>query len=270
MKITNLTTLLLAVLITILGATTAHASERWYNVEVIIFAHNNEAALSEENWPVDPGIPDSTNSVTLITDIDEDERLPGQIIEFEKLDINMLGGALSRLKRSSRYDVKYASAWRLPDLPVKLAPPVRIKAGQRFTAEGNPAPPPPVPTHTQTIVGQVVGQDQLPAIVDDALYEIDGRIKISLSKYLDVDADLVYRSHVFLPDADGVPTRTFQSFRLTEFRRMRSKTIHYLDHPLFGMIIGIDRYERPDEELLPVLNEIKSSQSRIQNQRVVR
>ena len=74
------------------------------------------------------------------------------------------------------------------------------------------------------------------------LYEIDGRIKISLSKFLDVDTDLLYRRPVTLPDSNGLPVNEFRQFRLNEFRRMKSKTIHYLDHPLFGVIVGIDRY----------------------------
>lgn len=230
---------------TFTATTTANYGERWYNVEIILFAHNNEAALQEEHWPEDPGTPDSSNSVTLVGNIDESERLPGQIVEYEKLPINMLTGALSRLKRSGRYRVIHSTAWRLPYLRENQAPSVRIKAGRRYTESGQTAPEASTirPTFTQQTTAQVLGQPLENQVVDGALYEIDGRIKISLSKYLDVDADLLFRENVFLPDHAGVPTQTFRSFRLAEYRRMKSKTIHYLDHPMFGMVIGIDRYE---------------------------
>lgn len=204
--------------------------ERWYNVEVIIFAYNSDVGVQEEFWPVDTGYPDVGNSVALVKS-DASERLPGEIIDYEVLPISMLSGALNRLRRSSRYEVLYSRAWRLPDLPSRSANPVRIRAGKRYDANGNIAAAVPV---------GLPGQPQF--MVDDALYEIDGRIKISLSKFLDVDADLLYRRHVSLPDENNLPVNEFRQFRLTEFRRMKSKSIHYLDHPLFGVIIGINRY----------------------------
>jgi len=94
---------------------------------------------------------------------------------------------------------------------------------------------------------------------DEALYEIDGRIKISLSKFLDVDADLLYRRNVNLPDAQGLPVNEFREFRLTEFRRMKSKTIHYLDHPMFGVVIGIDRYKADTGEDEPEMAKPRSA-----------
>jgi hypothetical protein len=35
-------------------------------------------------------------------------------------------------------------------------------------------------------------------------------------------------------------------FQITEFRKLSSKDIHYLDHPAFGMIIQADPIEGPD------------------------
>jgi len=214
------------------GLSSAVYGERWYNVEVIIFAYTSDMGVQEEYWPLETGEPDISNSVSLVRQDDNSERLPGQLMEFEVLPFNMLSAALNRMRRSSRYDVLYSRAWRLPDLPKHSAPPVRIRAGKRYDMNGNPAAP---------ILSD--GTGQFSGTFDDALFEIDGRIKISLSKFLDVDADLLYRRQVNLPDADGLPVTEFRQFRLTEFRRMKSKTIHYLDHPLFGVVIGIDRYE---------------------------
>ena len=82
MKINITLISLLASLLIILPAHAAYG-ERWYNVEVIIFANNNDAALQEEHWPLDPGVPDSSHSVSLVSSAGL-ERLPGQIFEFEK------------------------------------------------------------------------------------------------------------------------------------------------------------------------------------------
>jgi len=225
----------LVVLLAVPSLSYAVYGERWYNVEVIVFAYSSGIGAQEEHWPIETGQPDISNSVSLVRHKEGEEQLPGQIIEFEELPFEMLSGALKRMRRSSRYDVIYSRAWRLPDLPKRSAPPVRIRAGKRYTADGLLAPP---------LVVDTAGN--LEGVVDDALYEIDGRIKISLSKFLDVDADLLYRRPVTLPDSNGLPVNEFRQFRLEEFRRMKSKTIHYLDHPLFGIVVGIDRY-MPEE-----------------------
>ena len=240
---------LLSVLLPVLllsAAGGAYAADRWYNVEVIIFAHNDEAALWEEYWPQDPGAPDNSDAVSLVANIGELERLPGQLIEFEELPISMLVDSLARLQRSGRYRVIYATAWRLPGLPRQLAPSVRIRAGRMFNAWGEPIP-------QDSAAGGTIGTGAVPgpagaasggaaALPADVLHEIDGRIKISLSKYLDVDADLLYRDNVQLTDADGLAVQSLYAFRLSEHRSMKRNTIHYLDHPLFGVLIGVDRY----------------------------
>lgn len=239
----------------------SHAAygERWYNVEVIIFSYTSDSGLHEQKWPVETGKPDISNSVALIdttTSINSEPTLalPGEIIEFERLPLEMLARAKKRLDRSSRYQVIYSDAWRLPDLPAHRATPVRIRAGQRYLEDGSFAPAtldaiPPASSATIPPVSINNAQpDYQQPVIDDALYEIDGRIKISLSKFLDVDADLLYRRNVLLPDMQGQMVNELRQFRLAEFRRMRSKTIHYLDHPMFGVVIGIDRYEPEIEE----------------------
>ena len=233
----------MALLLLTLQAGTAHA-QRWYNVEVIIFAYSSDSGVQEEYWPLEAGSPDITNSVSLVSRQDLTDRLPGQITEFETLPFKMLSGAVRRMQNSSRYNVIYAQAWRLPDLPRHAAPPVRIRAGKRYTTDGNPAAVPVAMTESALFSD---------ATTDEVMYEIDGRIKISLSKYLDVDADLLYRRHVTLPDEQGQLVNEFRQFRLTEFRRMKSKTIHYLDHPLFGVVIAIDRHapKQSFEEVTP-------------------
>ncbi len=220
-------------------AANAVYDERWYRVEIIVFAHNDHAALQEEYWPEEPGLPDMSDAVSLVTDVKDSEHLPGQRIEFKRLPVRMLSNALSLLQRSDRYRIIHATAWSLPGLSRRRAPPVRIRAGRRYTLAGTVMPSVP-DIYVQSAISQA-GQQKAEGAVDDVLYEIDGQIKISLSRYLDVDTDLVFHDNVFLPGPDGVPIQSFRAFRLTEFRRMRSRTIHYLDHPMFGVVIGINR-----------------------------
>ena len=52
---------------------------------------------------------------------------------------------------------------------------------------------------------------------------LEGTINLHKKRFLHVTADLVFNSF------EG-------SVRLNESRRLKSKELHYLDHPLFGML----------------------------------
>jgi len=61
---------------------------------------------------------------------------------------------------------------------------------------------------------------------DDPGSPVYGTVRVSRGRYLHVDLDLLYR------DGDG-------EYRFRSHRRMRSNEIHYLDHPMFGVLILI-------------------------------
>ncbi|TNG02300.1 MAG: hypothetical protein EP297_01180 [Gammaproteobacteria bacterium] len=226
MKITKILPLILLLL---LHAKIADA--KWYDVEMIFFSHNGNSGLYEERWPEDPGQPDSANAVQLISV--EEPLLPDQLIEFQRLPLSNLTEQLNLLERSSRYHIIDSVAWRQPGLREKNAPTVAIQAGRFFTPDGAVAPLPSLDS---------------PAM-NDSHYELEGQVKISLSKYLNVDADLVYRTPVMLPDEEGNNVSILQPFRLQELRRMRSKSLHYLDHPMFGILVAIEPYKLPEPEI---------------------
>lgn len=110
------------------------------------------------------------------------------------------------------------------------------------------------------------------------LYEIDGNLLIYVERYLYVDGQLIVRTETEekvakpthslisadeqddskIPAVEIVPQDTFIEPVITEKtvvtetlfdqkRRLRSEEIHYLDHPLFGIIVQIRKI--PAEEL---------------------
>lgn len=100
---------------------------------------------------------------------------------------------------------------------------------------------------------------------------LDGTIGVRLSRYLHLEVDLLLQKRVALPRSAKIPAdaertrddlivitdggdrtlsdptsaaandidRDLHRFRLTESRRMRSKEIHYYDHPALGVIATI-------------------------------
>jgi hypothetical protein len=101
------------------------------------------------------------------------------------------------------------------------------------------------------------------------LWELEGSIKVFLryiqrTPYLHVASDIDFRAPVFEPSnkpsnnivgADQelqVQTAArLQSYPFSQLRRVISQQIHYFDHPMFGMIIQIRRYDFPEPEQEP-------------------
>jgi len=77
---------------------------------------------------------------------------------------------------------------------------------------------------------------------------VDGTLRVILSRYLHVEADLRYQRPEDIR-MEALESDIFQApqplFRLKESRRMRSKEVHYLDHPLFGAVVLITPREVP-------------------------
>jgi len=65
---------------------------------------------------------------------------------------------------------------------------------------------------------------------------VEGMVKVSVSRYLHVNLDLLLRG---APAGANRLAGGFQTFRFDEHRRMRSRELHYIDHPLMGMLILI-------------------------------
>ena len=70
-------------------------------------------------------------------------------------------------------------------------------------------------------------------------------IRLHRSRYLHVEPDLWFMSNA----ADGQPYWV----RINQNRRMRSEELHYLDHPLFGLLVRLTPWktdQQKDAELL--------------------
>jgi hypothetical protein len=115
---------------------------------------------------------------------------------------------------------------------------------------------------------------------DPSQVALDGTLRVHRARYLHVQADLLYYRPVAgdggaspatqddpatIPAPDSSDTAYIEQllaeedvtprlFRLTESRRMRSRELHYLDHPLFGVLVEawpVELPELPAEAPLP-------------------
>ncbi|MCC7412253.1 MAG: hypothetical protein IT495_11570 [Gammaproteobacteria bacterium] len=207
------------------------AGASWYHVEVIVFATIEPIAVGGERWPLDPGIPDAARSLNLIEALpafeDEPEGYAPAAGETDALvnpvaflrlppEQERLGAVADRLGRSRNYHVLAHLAWRQPG----------GGAGGRAVRIGS-APA------TQDYTGAAPaggGERSTAAAPGDAL--IEGTVRLRVGGTLHIDTDLLYK---------GVDPPV----RLTESRVVKLGELHYLDHPLFGVIVQVTLF-RPD------------------------
>ncbi len=231
----------LAAFLLLLSTTALAAEPDWYTVEMIIF--ERIGAASTERWPHDPGFPEISGSVELRWSA------AGASRAFTRLGAQALklGGIYRRLRAMPDLHPVLHVAWRQPGFARGNAKRVHIRS-----RDADRAP----------------GMERVPTV--------EGTARLHRSRYLHLLMDLRYfrpdtstaRGTPEAPadDTEVVPGQSFEQaeaesreasgdaalwvvvpeyFRLTETRRMRSRELHYFDHPLFGAIVQIIPYERP-------------------------
>ena len=127
---------------------------------------------------------------------------------------------------SSRYRLLRHLSWRQPGLAADDAKAVRVALGntidmyipadRRQYTDFYPATANPTPNNTESI----------------STFTLNGTISVRLGRFLHMDTRLV-----FTDDQTG------QSFRLLQTRKMRSRELHYIDNPRFGLLTQITPLE---------------------------
>jgi len=82
---------------------------------------------------------------------------------------------------------------------------------------------------------------------------IDGTVRVAVERYLHLYLDLQLHSYSGVDEFELLEYEN-PEFRLREHRRMRSKELHFFDHPRFGVLALITPYEAPPEELPVTVN----------------
>jgi len=196
--------------------------EKWYRVEVLVIESKDKSALAEE-WPLNPGKPLLTNALS----IDNEPNANVSILGDKELT---LGRSKKRLQQN--YRLIMHKGWRQTISDKATAHNIHLVGGQNYAAGG---------IHN----------------------EVDGVIKLSTDRYMNVDADLLFHKPMKLapgttvelgvaPENQGTarfeqadqnwqsdPQARLQAFRLKESSRLKADEVHYIDHPLYGIIIVV-------------------------------
>jgi hypothetical protein len=214
--------------------------------------NSNARNTDSENTASDDNNSDNSeqldDEVRNINSLNKIEHLlyPLQPESFQQLkkDERFLEYLARSLKRSSKYRFLTHLAWRQPIRAADDPTPILIQTGDHF----------------------------------DDYFMIDGTLTISRSRYLHVNTDLWATqftpkystgstagttANIDRATAEKYPEIAkweqgrdqqipIQSFPMKQSRRMRSATLHYIDHPLFGILIQVNKYE--GEQVSALLN----------------
>lgn len=195
-----------------------------YIVEMIFFANikGNAGPVHISNQAV---IPDLDGALTLEQ---------ASEIGFISLDseIFQLSNKAHALNKSGNYSVLKHIAWLQPGLAKEDAIAIRIHAGKNYKDE-----------FKERSYAQIGFSDtQLP--INHPVNELDGTVKIVLGRFLHLYTDLVYRKTFNISSSDALGrSRVLADFPVKSHRKMRSKTLHYVDHPYLGILIEIRSVE---------------------------
>lgn len=202
----------LRVVVMLLGGAMAlplPAAEAWYQVELIVLAQRKpEPDSVTASAVVAP--PAATGTVLTIPDPAQPVTQNARIAPVAPGNLRLSAEA-RRITANSNYELLVHTAWRQPALSSSQALPVRIRSGVSLDNEGVAIP------------------------------RLDGTVQLSVGRFLQFDTNLRY--HAVSPQTAGEPpppaadTPIQLLYRLNESRRMRSRELHYLDHPMFGVIV---------------------------------
>ncbi|PCJ88862.1 MAG: hypothetical protein COA54_01120 [Thiotrichaceae bacterium] len=227
MKILN--TIFLITIINISGLGLTQAEEvnpvpdlKEYDVEIIIFEDTHARYLSSQNWDQAIQNTDEINTVENPTNITEIKEYPAN---FKSITPSILTAKYKRISASSEYNVLFYGAWRQSGLDKDRA----------FEIDIN---------------------DLENAHVNQSENSLSGTFKLVLARFLHIYNELVYHRKPTLNTEKTIKTTTETSeitdeiYPLKSHRRMRSKEIHYIDHPLVGILIQINPVKKKAIEKL--------------------
>jgi len=225
------------ILLISLLSTPSFANERWYQIEILIFANNSAQGLISERWrqpkTETPSVEDRT--MTLEEAIADSRYYFESVSESDK----QLLDSVAKLRKHWQYRPLLYSAWQqgftkdAAAIPVYINNQIIVKKADPFAQS--------VSQFSQRF-GDGFSSEDLDAGNKQTIYELSGTAAVTLKRYLHLELKLDYNRLLNSRDKEQVKAiyqslgTDYLSFKIDESRRMRSKQAHYFDHPTFGVI----------------------------------
>ncbi|MCW8934292.1 MAG: peptidoglycan binding protein CsiV [Gammaproteobacteria bacterium] len=212
-------TLILILLQTLSSA--VYANETGYEVELIIFEDVQGRYLRSEDWSYNDMLK-NTKEIEAKS-VKPDPQYKQLVWEGAKLASN-----LERLQNNSNFRVLVNKRWRQTGLDREHAFNISINTS---TLEAEPGVDTPEALETTQIEESFV----------------KGNVKLVMSRYLHFNVNLQYIRPLTNQSNDITDVKNIVLPVVNE-RRMRSKEVHYIDHPLVGVVVLATPYKIKSKE----------------------
>lgn len=201
-----------------LSVTPALADSMEYDFELIIFEDTSGRYANSEQWEhelVDTGASRDTIQHTAETSLNN------TIIDVNEIESIGLDTYAKKLNSNRRYNILLHKAWRQTGLADDDAMDIPIDSRQDRNS------------------GQISSETGKRSQPGDNTNNIHGSIRIVLGRYLHIYTDMIYqRPHeAAVPVMYNQGSKQFREYPIKFHRRMRSKELHYLDHPMVGILV---------------------------------
>ncbi|MCU7959070.1 MAG: peptidoglycan binding protein CsiV [gamma proteobacterium symbiont of Bathyaustriella thionipta] len=202
------------VLLGLCNGLAAQGEPRLYDIELIIFQYAGNDAGADEYWPEDFAKPDYSQAGILPKQsVNGYKRLSQASFQLNTTDLYLRS-------QPGKYPVLVHMAWRQP---------ASDNGGKKIFISGK-----------------------------DDVADLQGTVAVSIKRFLHVDLDLLLNTspgnrpllqsnsqNSELPEGFSSTSRGQQSYHIISHRKMRRDELHYIDHPLLGVLVIAHRYE-PD------------------------
>ncbi|MFV1982898.1 MAG: CsiV family protein [Thiohalomonadales bacterium] len=240
--------------------TTGFADEgdiRYYDVEIIIFENTRPKYLQSELWKKNYVQTEPETYVQigqpLPIELPEnyDPLLSFQYVENTNYRLNDIA---TNLNESKFHRILLHSAWRQPGMNKVDA--LNVKINHFIPAQNTDIGDTPINhnnlenNQSEQLKSESFNSDyETETINEKEGFVLSGYIKLVLSRYLHLKIDLIYRelrneiTEQFINDEFGEDDLLPDVFHILQTRRLRSKELHYIDHPVISVIALITPYK---------------------------
>ena len=193
----------------------AHADVTEYDFELIIFEDISGRYANSEQWQHELPVP-GTETSAVETATRANTTGTNTALNISQIKSIGLKKYANKLASSKRYHVLVHKSWRQTGLAEDAA--IDIPIDSRLTDKAN-------------------------------TNNIQGSIKIVLERYLHIYTNLMYQQprKDAVPVWDGQASQLYKEYPINFHRRMRSKELHYLDHPMVGILVMAMPVKKQDE-----------------------
>ena len=221
---------------------TASAATTQYNIEMVIFEDTSSTYINSEQWPI-IHLPEEDSTLSTITTESNDlsirklaEQAVGKnaqpqkgnsVINITQHTSDALAEHVTKLKNSRQYKVLLHQSWQQIGLSDADAVDIHINTSAK--------------TNTTTDGTNIFDSNHPASTVDsqNLSSNVQGTIKLILGRYLHIHTDLLYNrlNTEYQPTSPTLNSKAFSQFQIKSQRRMRSNELHYIDHPLLGILV---------------------------------